>query len=457
MQDFSKGKIGRQIIFFAIPIILGNLFMQLYQIVDSAIVGQYIGKQALAAVGASMPVIFAVIALVIGIGSGASVVIAQYFGAKDYEKVRLTSDTLHIFLLIMGLLIGVLGVFFSETIFVLMKLPEELIPMATEYLQIYLGGVFLLFGFNTIAAILRGVGDSKTPLYFLVVSSILNVVLDYVFIVNFGWGVAGAAWATLLATAVAYVAAIIYVNRRDRIIFHIDFLHMSFDWKIFRQCVNYGLPTGIQQSLVAFGGVALMGIVNGFGTDVIAGYSSAMRIDGLAMIPAMNFAMALTSFVGQNVGAGRMDRVAKGLRKTLLFSSLTCAVFTIVIVIFGRQMIAIFTPDVAVVEVGAEYLVVVSSFYLLFSTMFIISGLLRGAGAMVFSMFSTLIALWGIRIPVALALIPSMGASGIWWSIPIGWAVGMVLNIWYYKSGRWKNKSIFDKNDKGRGSKGSQP
>ncbi|MEG0162800.1 MAG: MATE family efflux transporter, partial [Mucinivorans sp.] len=167
MQDFSQGKIGRQIIFFSVPIILGNLFMQLYQIVDSVIVGQYLGKEALAAVGASMPVVFAVVSLVIGIGSGASVVISQYFGAKNDEKVRITSDTLHVFLLVMGVLIGLVGIFGSRTIFELLRLPPELIPMATDYLQVYLGGVFMLFGFNTIVAILRGVGDSKTPLYFL--------------------------------------------------------------------------------------------------------------------------------------------------------------------------------------------------------------------------------------------------------------------------------------------------
>lgn len=445
MQDFTRGKIGRQIILFSIPIILGNLFMQLYQIVDSVIVGQYLGKEALAAVGASMPVIFAVISLVIGIGSGASVVISQYFGAKDDDKVRQTSDTLHIFLLAMGVIIGVGGALLSDTIFELLKLPAELIPLASDYLEVYLGGIFLLFGFNTLVAMLRGVGDSKTPLYFLIASAILNVVLDYIFIVNFGWGIAGAAWATVAATALAYAAVIIYINGNKKIIFHIDFLHLKFNRRIFKQCVEYGLPTGIQQAFVALGAVALMGLANGYGTDVIAGFSSAMRIDSLAVIPAMNFAMALTSFTGQNIGAGRIDRVRKGLRKTLLFSSITCAAITAVIIIFGRAMISMFTPDVAVAEYGNEYLVVVSSFYILFSTMFIINGMLRGAGAVIFTMFSTLVALWGVRLPAALLLTPIIGASGIWWSMPIGWGIGMGMSIWYYYRGDWKNKSIFSK------------
>lgn len=419
--------------------------MQLYQIVDSAIVGQYLGKEALAAVGASMPVVFAIIALVIGIGSGASVVISQYFGAGQKDKVRITSDTLHIFLLATGAIIGVAGVFLSDSIFRLIGLPDELIPMASDYLQVYLGGVFLLFGFNTVAAMLRGVGDSKTPLYFLIISAVLNVGLDLLFIVTFGWGVASAAWATVISQGVAYFLAIFYINHKKDIVFHINLFHLRFDRHIFRQCVNYGLPTGVQQSFVAFGAVAIMGIVNGFGTDVIAGYSAGMRIDGLAVIPAMNFAMALTSFTGQNVGAGRWDRVKKGLGKTLLFSSITCVALTIVIILFGEQMLHLFTPDVAVVAVGEEYLVIVSLFYLLFSTMFIINGMLRGAGAMIFPMFSTLVALWGIRVPAAMLLSKSMGVQGIWWSIPIGWSVGMGMSIWYYYSGKWRGKSIFDK------------
>lgn len=421
--------------------------MQLYQIVDSAVVGRYLGKEALAAVGASTPVVFAVVAMVIGVGSGASVVISQYFGAKQYDKVRLTSDTLHIFLLGAGLIIALVGIFFSEAIFRLIALPEELIPLAASYLRIYLGGVFLLFGFNTVAAILRGVGDSKTPLYFLLISAVLNVGLDFLFILGFDWGVAGAAWATVIAQGLAYFASIWYINS-GKSIFHIDLFHLKFDRKIFRQCINYGLPTGVQQSFVAFGMVALMGIVNGWGTDVIAGYSAAIRVDNLAVIPSMNFAMALTSFTGQNVGAGRMDRVRRGLKMTLLYSSLTCLAITAVIVLFGPDILRIFTPDPAVVHVGTEYLVIVSSFYLVFSAMFVVNGMLRGAGAVILPMFSTLVSLWAVRIPAAMWLSHLMGEQGIWWAVPFGWGVGLAIVYGYYRSGKWENHSIFAKQKK---------
>lgn len=416
--------------------------MQFYQIVDSIIVGQYLGTEALAAVGASMPVIFAVIALVIGIGSGASVVVSQYYGAKDFEKVIVTSDTLHIFLIVAGVLIAVFGVFFSEDIFRLIDLPENLIPQATEYLQIYLGGIFLMFGFNTVSSILRGLGDSKSPLYFLIVSSILNVGLDYLFIVSFGWGVAGAAWATVIAGGVAYLIAIIYVNKKSQVL-KINLFNLKFDKKIFKLCVNYGLPTGIQQSFVAFGAVALLSIVNDFGTDVIAGYSLAMRVEGLAVIPAMNFAMALSSFTGQNVGAGRYDRVIKGMNITLLYSTITCVIITVIIVFFGENILHLFTSETKVIAIGQQYLVIASSFFIVFSMMFIINGMLRGAGAVVFPMVSTLLSLWVVRIPAAIWFASMWGEVGIWWSIPFGWCLGCLITYIYYKTGKWKNYSVF--------------
>lgn len=447
MTDFTKGPIGKQIILFSLPIIAGSFLMQFYQTVDSIIVGQYLGKEALAAVGASSPVVFAVIAMVIGIGSGASVVISQYFGRGNYEKVRITSETLHIILLVCGALIGLLGVFFSDNILRFTGLPEEVIPLGTSYLQVYLGGIFLMFGFNTISSIMRGVGNSKLPLYFLAISSFLNILLDYIFIVYCGWGVASAAWATVIAEGLAYFAAIYYINRRKDIIFNINLFKLRFNRKIFNQCIRFGVPTGIQQTFVAFGGVAIMSIVNSMGTNTIAGYTIGMRVDAIAVIPAMNFAMALTSFVGQNIGVKNFKRVQQGLLITLLYSSIVCIILTGIIILFGNDILSLFTTDTAVVQIGQEYLVIVSLFFLLFSTMFILSGLFRGAGAVMFPMISTAVALWAVRIPCAAWLSSSNDVSGIdaiAWSIVIGWGVGMISSVWYYASGKWKGKSIFD-------------
>ncbi len=448
MKDFTHGHVGRQIILFSLPIIIGNIFMQLYQMVDSVIVGQYLGKEALAAVGASTPAVFAVIALVIGVGSGASVVISQYFGSGRLLKVRVTCDTLHIVLLVMGGVIGVFGWFCSDWMLRLMGLPEELVPLGEEYLRVYFAGVFLLFGFNTISAILRGVGDSRTPLYFLAVAAVLNVVLDYWFIVSLEWGVASAAWATVISQGVAYFMSILYINRRDNIVFHINLWRLKFNKRILFQCLRYGLPTGIQQTFIAFGMVALMGVVNHYGTDTIAAFSAGMRIDAFALIPAMNFSMALTSFTAQNIGAGRPDRAIKGLGATLLFSSLTCVLMTLVIVLFGDAFFRMFTFDTAVIELGNSYLVTVSLFYLFYSTMFAINGMLKGAGAVIVPMLITFLALWGVRIPLAYTAMHLTDMSGmdiVAWSIVVGWIVGAGLSVAYYSSGRWKGKSIFDK------------
>ncbi|MFI3294768.1 MAG: MATE family efflux transporter [Rikenellaceae bacterium] len=439
--NFTEGEIGSQIMRFALPIIMGNLFMQLYQVIDSVIVGRFLGTEALGAVGASTPVVFATIAIVIGIGSGASVVISQYFGAKQYDKVRITSDTLHIVLLASGVIIAAFGIFFSRDIFHILGLPEELMDHAVSYLSIYLGGIFLLFGFNTISSMLRGVGDSKTPLYFLLFSAVLNVLLDLLFIVVFGWGIASVAWATVISEGVAYMIAIGYINKTSKI-FHINLLRLRFDRHIFNQCIKYGLPTGIQQSFVAFGAVAISFLVNRYGADVVAGYSIAMRIDHLAVIPAMNFGMAMVSFSGQNVGAGRYDRVRRGLKITLLYSTAISIVISLVLILFSEPILSIFTTDSAVIGVAHEYLIVVSCFFPFFTIMSVLNGMFRGAGDVIAPMVITSVALWGIRIPSASVLSDSIGSTGIWWSIPFGWCCGMVIALIYYKRGNWHTKSI---------------
>lgn len=451
MKDFTHGHISSQILLFSLPIIAGNLLMQLYQMVDSAIVGQYIGTNALAAVGASNPVIFAIISMVMGIGGGASVVISQYFGRGNLEKVRLTCDTLHIVLLVCGALIGAIGILFSDNILRFMGLPSELVPLGYDYLSVYLGGIFLLFGFNTIVAIMRGVGDSRTPLYFLLLSSVLNIGLDFLFIVHFEWGVASAAWATVISQGFAYFMAILYINSNKKIVFHINLFRLKFHKKIFSQCLRFGLPTGFQQSFVAFGMVAIFSIINGYGTNTIAAISAAMRVDSIAVLPAMNFALALSSFVGQNIGAGKLDRVKRGLRSTLIISSSFCVVQSIVLVLFGKYILGFFTSEVEVIEIGYRYLVSLSLFYILFSVMQAITGLFRGAGAVIFPMIATFVAMWLGRLPVAKFLSEYSDLAGvdvISVSVVVGWAVGTGMVVWYYFYGNWSKKSIFErKND----------
>jgi putative MATE family efflux protein len=314
-------------------------------------------------------------------------------------------------------------------------------PQAIAYFNVFLVGTVFFFGFNGISSVLRGLGDSKTPLYFLVFSTIINALLVWLFVAVFKWGVAGSAWATVIAQAGAFFTGVIYLNRTHEIV-KLNSLKMVFDRAIFRKSLMIGLPTGLQQTFVSMGMLAVTRIVNGFGTDVIAAYSAAGRIDSLALMPAMNFGAALSTFVGQNLGANKPERVKQGLKTTFIMSG-ALALFTSVAVIVCRKwLMGLFTQDVAVIAIGAEYLVIVSSFYIFFSTMFVIGGVMRGAGDTLVPMFITLFALWVIRIPAAWILSQYFGVDGIWWSIPVAWFIGMLLSYLYYLKGNWKKKVV---------------
>ncbi len=441
MKDLTVGRIGLSIFKFAVPMLIGQMFQQLYTFVDQIIVGNYLGKEALAAVGASFPIIFTLIALVIGVASGGTIVISQFFGAKNFRMVKRAIDTVFIMLFIAAILLTSLGYPFIEQIFRLMQLPEELMEMGVSYLSVYIGGLILFFGYNGVAAILRGLGDSITPLYFLILATVLNIGLDLLFIVVLGWGVAGAAWATLIAQGTAFITAAFYLNKHHELI-KFNIRQFAFDKKVFRESLRIGLPTGLQHTFVALGMMALMGIVNTFGTNVTAAYTAAGRLDSLAVIPAMVFAQALATYVGQNMGAGKLERVNRGLWTTLLMSSTVSLVMTAVVIIFKYPLMGWFTDDPNVISIGGDYLTIVTSFYLVFTSMFIFGSVMRGAGDTLIPMFITLFALWFIRIPAAFILSRKFGETGIWWSIPTGWTMGMVLTLIYYKVGRWKSKVV---------------
>lgn len=454
MRDLTEGSIGRNILRFAMPMLVGHMFQQLYTFVDQIIVGRYLGKEALASVGASFPVIFTLIALIIGIATGGTIVISQFFGAKDYTRVKRAIDTIFIVMGIFAVIMTAVGVIFAEEIFRLINLPEELMPTAVSYFTIYVSGLVVFFGYNGVAAILRGLGDSITPLYFLVISTVLNIGLDLLFIVRLGWGIEGAAFATLMAQGTAFLVAVFYLNRTHELI-KFNLREFTFDWEIFKQSLRIGLPSGVQQAFVALGMMALMRIVNGFGTNVVAGYTAAGRLDSLAVIPSMVFAQALSTFVGQNMGAGKIDRIRKGLTRTLFMSSAIAVVITVLIIVYKYPLMRLFTHDQAVVNIGGEYLTIVTSFYLLFTWMFTYGGIMRGAGDTLVPMFFTIFSLWIIRIPAAVFLSQEsielfglsikgfgMGADGIWWSIPTGWGMGLLLSIIYYRTGRWKSKAV---------------
>jgi len=446
MKDLTNGKEGELIFQFAIPMLLGNVFQQLYHITDSIIVGKFIGKEALAAVGSSFPIIFAMVSLVIGITIGFTVIISQYFGAKDYNNVKRAIDTMNIFLFFTSIIITIVGIYFSNSIFKLLKLPPEVLPQAETYLHIYLTGTIVFFGFNGVSAILRGLGDSKTPLYFLIVSTILNIILVLLFVVTFHWGIAGSAVATVIAQTITFIAAIIYLNKYHKII-NYSFNNLIFDKEIFYNTIKIGLPSGFQQTFVALGMMALFGIVNSFGTDVTAAYTVVGRIDSFATMPAMNFSMALSAFVGQNIGANKLDRVKNGFIATLVMTSIISVIVSLITILLPSQLMGIFTNDINVINIGSKYLIIVCSFYIIFSSMFVMTSVVRGAGATLIPMFITLFTLWIIRVPIAVFLSKKIGVNGIWWAIPIAWTIGLICSYIYYKSGKWKSKVIINRNE----------
>lgn len=447
MRDLTTGSEAKHIFQFAAPMLLGSIFQQLFSVVDSFVVGNFVGKEALAAVGASFPVIFVMVSMIIGLVMGTTVIISQYFGAKNLVMVKRAIDTMYIYSTVVAFFTSIAGIIIAEPLLRLLGLPEDIMPLATQYLQIYLAGMIIFFGYNGTSAVLRGLGDSKTPLYFLIIATLTNIVLDLLFVAVFKWGVAGAAYATLAANGIAFGLAIYWLNKTHKII-RIAIKGLHFDREVFRHSIRIGLPTGIQQTLVALGALALMGIVNTFGTDVIAGYSVASRLDMLALVPAMSFSQALSTFVGQNIGANKMERIKAGLISTIKMSGVVTIITTLIIVIFGHFLMDLFTDDSEVIRLGDQYLTIVSSFYLFFNLMFIYGGVMRGAGDTLIPMFLSLFSLWIIRIPLAWFMSKKIGAPGIWWAIPAGWLIGLVLSYLYYKSGRWKTKTVvkFDAN-----------
>lgn len=446
MKDLTNGNEALNILKFTIPMFIGNIFQQVYNITDTIIVGQFIGKSALASVGATFPIIFFLISLAIGLNSGIIVIIGQYFGAKNFIKLKETIYTSYIISTIISIFITILGFNYSREILLILKTPSDVIIEAITYIKVIFIGTIFLFLFNAIQAIFRGLGDSNTPLYFLIISSILNLILDILFVIFLKMGVFGVAFATTLSQGISLFLGIIYLFFTENKILKFKIQEISFSLDILVKSLKIGLPTAIQQMLVSFGIMALTKIVNNFGSEVLAGFTIAGRIDSMAMMPAMNFSMALSSFVAQNIGARKLERIKKGFYATTIMSLSVSLFFTFIIITFSDFLIRLFNTEPYVVKIGKEYLIIVSSCYSFFAFMFVINGVLRGAGDTIISMFITLFSLWIIRIPLSYMLSFFLGPKGIWFGIPIAWIIGASFAFFYYLTGKWKKVSFILKN-----------
>ena len=437
----TEGPIWRKILFFSIPLILGNLFQQLYNTVDSIIVGNYIGSEALAAVGSSGSIINLLIGFCIGASAGAGVVISQFFGARDKEGVRKAVHTTIAIAIGAGIILTAAGILLAPVILRAMGTPAEVFGQAVTYLQVYFGGILFSVIYNMSAGILNAVGNSKRSLLYLMIAAISNIFLDLLFVVVFHWGVAGVAIATIIAQAFSWIFGIFYINKKYPQI-HIHPFCFKFDKALFGQIVKLGVPAGVQQALFSFGVMAMQRLINSYGSAFMAGFNGANKLDTFAFMPIQSFATAATTFVGQNIGANRPERVHKGTVATLWMSCGFSVLVAALLLPTGRFCMRLFSTEPAVIESGFAYLARILPFYWMLAIMFVLSSIMRGAGEMMVPMISSLAALWLARVPAAYLLAHFFGPMNIHFCYAIGWALGLAICVPYYFSGRWKEKSI---------------
>ncbi|MDY3051751.1 MAG: MATE family efflux transporter [Ndongobacter sp.] len=435
--DMTRGKPIRLILRFSLPLLFGNLFQQLYNTVDSVIVGNFVGKHALAAVGVGFPFMFALVSFFLGIGMATTILISQSYGAHDTDRVRLIAGTIYRVLSLSILPLMLLGFFLARPVLTLMNVPNDgTLDMAVSYLQIIFLGIFGMIGYNLNAGLLQGVGDSVTSVRFLILAAVTNIVLDLIFVIPLGMGVAGAALATSISEILSWILGLIYINRHYTF-FRIRLLHLPFDRVIFREALRLGIPSAIQNTVFSFGIIAMNSLINTFGTDFIAGFNGANKIDTFIFMPIQSFANAVTTYTGQNVGAANLERIHEGRRAGMIVSIAGTIVTGLLLYPLSGYAIALFNSDPGVVEVGVWYLHSVLPAYPLLAILFVQNSILRGVGKAMAAMITSLIALWFARVPAAYWIAATFGKQYIFLSYAIGWAIGCIVSYYFYHRGSW--------------------
>lgn len=436
----TEGCIWKQIVKFALPLALGYLFQQLYTTVDSIVVGNYVGKEALAAVGSTSPIINTLIGFFSGLATGGSVVIARNYGAGNAEKVEKAVHTAITVILIFSVFATVIGIFMVPYMLDLMDTPEDVFGEAEAYLQIYFAGVSSLMVYNMGSAILRAVGDSVRPLCYLICSSVVNVVFDIVFVKYMNMGVAGAAYATIISQVISAILVLISLTVTNGM-YRLYWNRLRINKGVLKEIIHIGMPSALQQSITAFSNVFVQSYINAFGSSVMAGWSSYIKIDQFVVIPTNSISMAITTFVGQNLGAFRADRANKGTKMAISISMAATAVIVSVLVAFAPQAIMLFNKEAAVVECGTMLLRIMTPFYIIWSINMILSGSLCGAGdtrmATIIKLFSFVI-FRQIYLFVISRIFPNV-LFAVAIGYPIGWTLSAVLIVIYYTR---KNKEI---------------
>ena len=448
-RDMTKGAPWKRILEFSIPLLIGNIAQQFYNTADSIIVGRYIGDNALAAVGSAGPILHLLLVLFVGVSTGTGIMVSQYFGAKDREKLSRTIGVSMTLTVIASFVVMIVGPLVSRPLLNLLNTPASIIDWCEDYLNIFFLGAAGFSFYNILSGVLRGLGDSLSALLFLLVSTALNVVLDIWFVVKFNMGVPGVALATVIAQAFSAVLCFLKLKKMSHL-FDIRLKYFKPVKEFTVRLVKLGLPSGLTQAIFSLAMVTVQSLTNSFGEMIIACNVIVMRVDGFAMMPNFSYGMAMTTYTGQNVGAGNLDRVKEGMRSGLKLAVSTAAGITAVILLLGRYLIPIFTDTVELVDLGMRMMSILAVGYVAMAVTQVLSGIMRGAGDTVTPMWISMITTIAIRVPIAYGLAyltrssayPNGRPESIFISLLIAWISGALINSFIYAKGTWRKKAL---------------
>lgn len=447
--DMTVGNPVAQIVKFMIPMLIGNVFQQLYNTVDSIVVGKYIGDNALAAVGSAGPILNLLLVLFMGISVGAGIMVSQYFGARQRGSLSKTIGCCITMTFLASVIVMIIAPLITMPLLRLLNTPDEIIDWCAGYLRILFIGIAGCAYYNILGGVLRGLGDSISALLYLIIATILNIVLDIFFVANVGMGVAGVALATVIAQGVSAVLSFIRLSRKTDC-FDMKAKYLKPQKKYVRELVRLGLPSGITQAIFSLSMVVVQSLTNTFGPMCIATNVIVMRIDGFVMMPAFSFGAAMTTFAGQNIGAGRIDRVETGAKKGTLVAMATSTVITILIVLFGKYLMMLFTDTQELIDQSYHMMLIMGAGYIVMEVTQCLQGIMRGAGDTLAPMWLSMITTVAIRVPLAYLMTwmtrspenPHGLFSMMFVSMLISWILGAIMTLIVYRSGRWKQKAI---------------
>lgn len=447
--DMTEGAPWKKIVLFTLPMLVGNIAQQLYNTVDSVVVGNYVGDNALAAVGSAGPILNLLIVLFVGISVGAGIMVSQYYGAREREELSLTIGNCITLTLIASLFVMVVASLVARPLLELLDTPESIIDWCQSYLIILFVGSAGLAFYNILSGILRGLGDSMSALLYLLVSTVVNIVLDLLFVAKLGMGVNGVALATVIAQAISALLCLLRLMRMTEH-FDLNLCYLKLKRKHTSKIVQLGLPSGVTQAIFSMAMIVVQSLTNSFGEMFIAANVIVMRVDGFAMMPNFSFGTALTTYAGQNVGAKRYDRVEKGARQGTAIAMGVSIVLTSLILIFGKALMGIFTKTPELVDLSREMMGILAVGYIAMAVTQGLSGVMRGAGDTVTPMWISIATTILIRVPVAYGLafltrseqFPGGRQESVFISLLVSWIMGAVITFFFYKKGSWKNKAV---------------